>query len=129
MSVQVNTYVLIGVVLGYEAAHEAWRNQGRKVSLHDFLTPYMDSAFDLETNPHENITVLYDGMNGEYIAIGHVIAKTGSWQPFDDPVSCVGDTRTVLTAYVEAINRLVREIGVEPKDRGAFGWHVISHYR
>jgi len=109
MSVQCNTYVMIGAVLPYNG------------DSYDTLEPYMDSAF--EGIKHEDgICVIFDGMNGKYIAIGEVLAKAADWQGFP------GFCKPKLTAskkkkIAEKIKTLT---GV---DNPTVETLVFSHYR
>ncbi|HID9808664.1 TPA: hypothetical protein ACXI3M_006725 [Pseudomonas aeruginosa] len=66
MSVQSNTYVLVGVKLPFEhfnedqrESHEAYTDRSRKGIHH-----------------HNGLCVIDDGMNGEYCFIGRVLAKS-----------------------------------------------------
>lgn len=111
MSAQVNTYVLFGVV-GEDG--------------YDQCEPYMDDAFKPDVNPKGNVTILFDGMNGEYVAVGHVIAKTGNGAHFEDPVRV--PTSPAIHASADDVQTALRDIGLEPFAY-ALGWHVISHYR
>ncbi|MBN7763698.1 hypothetical protein JYP52_21400 [Nitratireductor aquibiodomus] len=131
MSAQVNTYVMFGVILDYEQAHSVWRHDDPAYpSLFDVLEPYMDDAFKTETNPKDGLTVLYDGMSGKYIAIGHVIAKTGNFEHFENPVSAIGDMKAPAKDFLEPLSALLTRLDLPPgAPRSALGWHVISHHR
>jgi hypothetical protein len=60
MGVYTSTYILLGVKLPMEDGEE----------FYDKYEKYMDDSF----NPRQKgLVVLYDGMSGEYIFIGHVI--------------------------------------------------------
>lgn len=131
MSTQINTYVLFGVVLDYEKAHKAWQHDDPAYpDLYDVLEPFIDNAFKPETNPKDGLTVLYDGMCGKYIAVGHVIAKTENHGHFDTPISVIGDTTPAVRDFLKPLSDLIEQLNVPPDARrGALGWHVISHYR
>lgn len=121
MSVQLNTYVMRGVLLPYADM------KGR----HDVLEPYMDSASD--DRVRDGITVLYDGMNGQYVAIGRVIAKTGNHQGFDAPITLC-DNDALTSDLRTKLGDLLRVLGLTDKlDGRGLCWHidtlVISHYR
>jgi len=75
MSVQANTYVMRGALVPYSEM------KGR----YDELAPYMDSAFK-GIHHKDGVCVLYDGMNGKYVAVGRVLAKTKNHQGLDEPV-------------------------------------------
>lgn len=114
MSTQCNTYVMIGAVLPYGPF------QGKS----DELDPWRDSAF--KGIEHRNgITVLYDGMNGEYVAVGKVLAKTENWRGFEDPVPLAGDL--TIKELIEFGKVLAQAEGEVPDFQIAP--FVISHYR
>ena len=111
MSVQCNTYILRGALLPYADFKDRY----------DDLEPYMDSAFK-GVHHHNGLCVIYDGMNGKYVAIGRVLAKTENHQGFDAPftVSPATDHEDdMLRALVGSLARREVEIGT----------HIISHYR
>lgn len=58
MSVSTDTYVILGIRLNAD------------IDIPDEV-------------PDDDITLLYDGMNGEYLILGHVIAKTDNDGAFD----------------------------------------------
>jgi hypothetical protein len=113
MSVQVNTYVMEGVLFEYAALEDRYED----------FEPYMDSAFE-GIKHKDGICVLFDGMNGDYVAIGRVIAKTENGQHFETgPITITPSTS--FESQVElslAISRLVGH-GVTLR------YMVISHYR
>lgn len=115
MSTQVNSYVMYGVVLPYELC------KGHYV----MLDPYMDSPFKPEVNPKDGLTVLFDGLNGKYVAIGHVVAKTENHQHFDAPIKLPVPypKDTALT-----IKSLVGSMGIDPEAH-LLRWVILSHYR
>lgn len=116
MSVQMNTYCIVGALLPYKPFRDdKW---------HDKLEPYMDSAFE-GIKHHDGLCVLFDGMNGDYVAIGHVIAKTEDSQGFDKPIEVPsGNPLTEMPELEKKIRALVPN-GVEVR----IGCYVISHYR
>lgn len=111
MSVQCNTYIVRGALLPYADFKDRY----------DDLEPYMDSAFK-GVHHHNGLCVIFDGMNGKYVAIGRVLAKTGNHKGFDAPITVAspcphGDD--MLKALVAALAKRDVEIGT----------HIISHYR
>lgn len=66
MSIQSNTYVLVGVKLDYDHFTE---------EQFDELDDYRDSAYDGACH-HNGLSLIEDGMNGEYCFIGRVLAKS-----------------------------------------------------
>lgn len=66
MSTSSNTYVMFGVKLPYDAFTE---------EQHESMWLYTDSAYQ-GIKHHNGLCVVADGMNGEYIFIGRVLAKS-----------------------------------------------------
>lgn len=117
MSVQCNTYVMIGALFPYS---ELFENQ------YDRLEPYTDSAFK-GIHHHNGLCVLPDGMNGEYVAIGKVLAKSENYQGFNAPVliefgrAQIAEVGRLLTKEFGDLLGKLELCPVQPL--------VISHYR
>lgn len=109
MSVQANTYLMCGVVRRYDE----WKDKYKA------LEPYMDSAFT-GIEHHNRLCVLYDGMNGKYVAIGRVLAKTGNGDGFDEPI------KIIEPDDVDEIQEAVSMLVGTPLTVGMF---VLTHYR
>ncbi|MDB5707833.1 MAG: hypothetical protein JWN66_4949 [Sphingomonas bacterium] len=116
MSVQCNSYVLFGVILPYESIN------------YERAEPYLDSAFEATANPSGNITVLLDGMSGEYAALGHVVQKTANFEGFPAPISIDDFPTSDINQWAADIMEAMIAIGI-PTAPHRFGWHVVSHYR
>jgi hypothetical protein len=117
MSTNVNTYIMRGMLLPYK---KGMTDEERAI-----LEEYMDSARSPNTNPKDGLTVLLDGMNGQYIAVGHVLAKTMNGGGFDVPfvlgkTACTYDSGKML--------EIVARAGL-PLDGAVLDTLVISHYR
>ncbi|EKS37805.1 hypothetical protein [Afipia clevelandensis] len=69
MSVQCNTYVLIGTSFPYDTFSED--------DMYEKLEPFMDNPFK-GIHHHNGICILSDGMNGEYFIVGRVLAKSAN---------------------------------------------------
>lgn len=111
MSVQLNTYVMRGVLLPFDNDKE-----------YEKYEPYFDDAFK-GIHHHEGLCVLSDGMNGRYMAIGQVIAKTANYEGFNEPIVV---TKPDLMQDLDLANKIAGLIGDHPHDINTF---VISHYR
>jgi hypothetical protein len=86
---------------------------------YDDLEPYMDSAFK-GIHHHNGLCVLFDGMDGKYVAIGRVLAKTKDHQGFGGPVVVQADDD-------DGLKERIRELlAAEVADIQTL---VISHYR
>jgi hypothetical protein len=119
-----NTYVLFGRRFDYDMVNTVLGED----KVHDLLDPYRDDPRKPEFNPMNGVTVLYDGMNGEYVYVGCVIAKSPEGQGFEDPVEIPVVTTEMNSAVYAAINSLGLVPLLPPGDVG-FAWHVVSHYR
>lgn len=108
MSVQCNTYVMWGALLPYKEFRERYEE----------LEPYMDSAFKA-IHHHEGLCVLFDGMCGKYVAIGHVIAKSENGEGFPNPIKIDGVVQGDLPSRIATLARCEVECG----------YIVLSHYR
>ena len=69
MSVQCNTYVMLGTVLPYESLKDDYEK----------FEPYTDSAFK-GIHHYNGLCIMFDGMDGEYVAIGEVLSKSENWR-------------------------------------------------
>ena len=119
MSTQVNTYVLHGVIVPYydHLAPGAYEK-------YELIEPYLDSAFEVAANPKDGLTILADGKSVQYIAIGHVIAKTANHCAFNGSIKLTSTPKYNLGAMLDLVEKLgFYRHTVNP------GWIVISHYR
>lgn len=110
MSVQVNTYVMYGALLPYTEDPD------------DKFDPYRDSAYK-GIHHHLGLCVLQDGMNGEYTAIGKVLAKSEESQGLESPVMLIGPSPDEASELKRAISELVPDAEFEVLPI------VLSHYR
>lgn len=112
MSVQSNQYLILGAKLDYD-----------KYKSDDWLEkfePYQDSAFDLETNP-KGLHCLFDGMNGQYVIIGHCLVKTELYESID-----YMEIQTPADELVKQIkDDLKAKLGIDKP----LGLHLVTHYR
>lgn len=118
MSVQSNTYVLVGVMLPYDHFTE---------EQHENLFPeYRDSAYQ-GIEHYNGLCVITDGMSGKYVAIGRVLAKTDDQNGnygFNKPLDLTEASSAELRDEVSDL--IVKHFGVEaPLSRD---W-VFTHYR
>jgi len=79
MSVTTNTYVMLGCLFDLKTL------RADHPDISDRLEPYEDGTTDLIVHMG-GVCCLYDGMNGDYVIIGKVIAKTGPENTFEKPV-------------------------------------------
>jgi len=96
---------------------------------HDFIEQYIDSPFDSKTNLKDDITVLYDGRGGKYIAIGHVEVKTENHGFFNEPICFLrylGPPNFNFVPIFQVIDTL--QLPYEQNELN-LKWLIISHYR
>ena len=99
MSTQVNTYVMIGALFPYDVF--------KGDDAYERLEPYKDNAFE-GIQHHDGLCVLYDGMTGEYVAIGRVLEKTENHQPFEHPIRIAPSTDAERQSLHDDIRRLIQ---------------------
>ncbi len=98
MSVQSNTYIMVGSMSAYDDFEE-WQHENQ-------FAPYTDSAFK-GIHHHNGLCVIADGMNGKYVAIGRVLLKTddqrgehGIVTPFDCSVAMTPELQREVTTLI-----------------------------
>ena len=107
---QVNTYVILGVRVPYEKGDDAYAKYEK----------FYDDAY----HPRQaGMVVLFDGMNGGYIIIGHVLAVTDNGQHFDDPIA-IDPPKPKLLESIKA--ELKAHFNLENQE---IKYWVVSHYR
>jgi hypothetical protein len=113
MSVQMNTYVMWGAVLPFDEFRDR-----------DDFEKYCDDAFK-GIHHHNGLCILDDGMDGKYVAIGHVLEKTANHGGFGKPIRLIGEPDIDFNVF----ERIETVIGRPLKIDEVCGWLVISHYR
>ena len=106
MSVQCNTYIVLGVKLPYE-----------KHGMYERFEDLMDSAYDKK---REGLTCIFDGMSGKHVILGHVIAKSDNHEGFDEPIT-VDPTPTDIWNVIQDLMKY--KINENPKII------IVSHCR
>lgn len=121
MSVQVNTYVIIGYKFEYSEFNERYKGDPG----YDLISNIEDTAFE-GINNKNGLTVLFDGMNGEYVIVGHVLEKTREDQHFNKVIEIDSSSKMsemvtgLLNLYFKEDDYFLQE---EIKT------YVVSHYR
>lgn len=119
MSVQVNTYVLWGAILDFKSVRDL-------PGFDDVMEPCRDDGYGHHTKSHDGITPLVDGMDGRYVALGHVIARSDEGWGLDSPVSLPDDLPFREDVESE-LWKIAERLGLDSLP--SLRWHVISHYR
>lgn len=124
MSVQCNTYVMIGAMFSYDELKAKFSSDkdDDEDSFYERFDPYTDNAFK-GISGKDGITVLFDGMNGDYIAIGKVLAKSENHQGLQKPVIIESVDPDLSADLRRKISDLTKQTVVEIRPL------VISHYR
>jgi hypothetical protein len=121
MSSQIVVYVIYGVMLPYDAIETDGEDDGAKIE------PYRDNAFKRDSaNPKGNVTYIGDGMDGEWAAVGHIIARSdefGHGLP-NTTISGKPNKKWAVEVDLALVAMGVENPGSYPK-----GWHVITNYR
>jgi hypothetical protein len=107
MSTHFQQYLIRGVSLDYDA----WKH------LYDDFEPYFSDEYPIK--------VLFDGMNGEFIVVGEVLAKSDKDQPFGFDVLIVPQGK----AYHHGLGIAVTELlATEVRDLPEFQTMVVTHW-
>lgn len=123
MSVQTNLYVVIGVKL-------PWDGEFDTEEFHEYTESYEDSAFE-GIQSKDDLTCIADGMSGEYIVIGMVLAKSDQYGYLDgiltveDRLSNHGDPSKLDAENWELTKQHVRK---KIKDNFAEKFPTIMNY-
>lgn len=120
MSVQKNTYMLIGAKWEFKEFYELpeikkdvekWAGWKREDDYHD-------SAFE-GIHHHNGLCVISDGMNGKYVYVGCVIKKSDNYGDIDDYIN----DEEVTPEQVS--QRIKDEFNIDVDCE----MHVFTHYR
>lgn len=113
MSVQSNTYVMVGVKLDYDHFTE---------DEFDELEVYRDSAYNGICH-HNGLCLIEDGMGGEYCLVGRVLAKS-----IDEDGEGLPITECTVTAGLraEVSDLLAQHFGLSEPDVRLW---AFTHYR
>lgn len=122
MSVQVNTYVIVGFKFDYDEFKELFDNEEELDKFHD---EFRDSAFEGIKNKN-GLTLISDSMSGEYAILGRVIAKTANHEHFQKPIE-LSDLSKIKEMTASLISLALRgKVEASNDDLEAY---VVSHYR
>ena len=115
MSVQVNDYLIHGIKLPYESGAE------------DKYEDYKDSAFE-GIKEKNGLCVICDGMNGKYIFIGHVLAKSKDEERIADEPICINKEDVDRFARGRIAYLIYKEFNLEISTTDVKLW-LVTHYR
>lgn len=112
MGVEANTYVLYGAKLPFDQyGSEEW---------YEKFEPYLDSAFK-EVDATLPLNVVFDGMNGLYVFVGKVLARTDFYGDVDPTEITLPNKRNITKTI-----KKVLDIPISSKECKLW---VFTHYR
>lgn len=126
MSTQINSYIVLGVRLDYKEFNRMFRslcNGDDSEAFDTFVDPYCDNAFREDCDPHNGLSMLYDGRDGDYVVIGEILHKTPNHTWFESPV--VLDFAEIHTKAPKVSERIFEEFGIRESSQVI----VVSHFR
>lgn len=116
MSVNFNQYIFFGVKLPYENQDD---------DSYEKFEPYIDNCYKKEITGHNDISCIYDGMNGHYIMLGRIILKGEMDVPFcDEPFKIPELDYLTKIAVAGDIRKNFPDVNVTPFDVKAY---VLTH--
>ena len=88
MSINYNQYIIAGVKLPYtdDEFYEKYES-------------FQDNGYDNKIK--NGLTMLHDGLSGEYIVIGEILAKAPIGEPFEDSVMEIYPLTEVHKIYIQ----------------------------
>lgn len=87
MSTRTNTYVLYGVKLPYLFGRQDNDPEGDE--WYQRWEPYLDNGYAETWAEKNGLTAIFDGMNGKWVFIGRVLARSGYDEFLENPVEMV----------------------------------------
>jgi hypothetical protein len=84
MGVQQNHYLLIGAKFGHKQFYSLMEDP--EYFRREVENKYIDNAFK-GISHHNDLCIISDGMDGEYVYIGHVMQKSGNYGSMGDYVN------------------------------------------
>jgi hypothetical protein len=109
VSVSNRSYVLYGVMVPYESVE------------YEQIENYLPG----EPKAKESgVAVIYDGMSGNYVAVGAVIAEADEYELFAEPV-LYGPNPDIT--HLAAVSGVLKELGIT--EHGPFTFITLTHFR
>ena len=118
MSTKTNTYVRVGVMMPFDDIF------GDGDETREKLLPYMDTAYD-GIKHHDGLCIVGDGMNGDYAALGRVLAKSDECGHLESPVV----VEDLPAAEAATLLGKIAEVANVPVDSLRLQTLVFCHYR
>lgn len=121
MSVQINQYLMYGISVPYPKDEDFYDNHEQ---FHG-----MNSAFnsDIPAGP-DGIFCLMDGMNGNYMVIGKVLAKSDNYERIADDKPLRIDTLTEVQK-LEVVSAIQKHFDNNMQSPVIADYYFITHYR
>ena len=118
MSVQRNQYIIIGCEYDYDEFNENYNDDEK------YVEPYDDNAFDEKIIEHNGLSMIYDGMNGQYVYIGKIIEKTKDYEVIER--FCFDDYAD--EEEKDLINAIIKTEFPKLPDK-PINVYLVTHYR
>ena len=117
MSVKQTLYILYGAVLPYP------KDARDDDDYYDKIEDYRDSYYDKGIGNKNGVTIILDGMGGDFCAIGHIVNKVGR---DDYPTHVAIPDEPLADHMIGMIRNTVEMMGY---DRDVeLGWHFVPNY-
>lgn len=119
MSTQINQYLMYGISIPYP----------KDANFSDKYERFQeDSAFNADIPDHHGIFCLMDGMNGGYVIIGKVLAKSDNHERIADDKPLRIDTLT-LAEKLNIAAIIHKHFGEDIDNSITPDYYFITHYR
>lgn len=122
MSVQENHYVMIGHKFEYDAFYKQMEDI-HGLSIDDFWDQFEESCHDSAfqgIHHNQNVCIISDGMDGEYVYVGYVLQKSKNYGNLTDYINPVTKSPEQVSRY---INDYLKIPDLECQ------LHAFTHYR
>ncbi len=129
MSVQINQYLIYGIKLPYKW-HNEWEKNNEGKDFYDAFRDYMDdSAYDEKIAQRDGITMLFDGMDGNYIFIGYCSAKSSNYGHLGSNGIEIPNC-PVPSSIKDYLEKKISEIfSINIEEFGGMKNYLVAHYR
>lgn len=121
MSVHVTHYVMLGIRKPYR-----WVEAARAKYGDVFVDSFRDSSDRAKAVAGNNLYVIVDGMDCDYVVIGNILAKADEDEPFTFTSLESYDLIRDKVDFAYAVNEVFKDLGPGADE---VSLHIFSHYR
>jgi hypothetical protein len=120
MSVRTHTYIIFGINLDPDAIE----------TIEDPFEATESLQGDWRKPPRRfnEVSVVYDGMSGNFLLVGFILARTDETGHFDEVHSLERFSDTVIEEFQKRITDTMAECGITIDPQTKPRWHVVTHY-